>query len=565
MNRKIPKQKTTPTKRGWSVGKRLDSVYPLVLGVLFVMICIYVFDRKLSLNGDNGAYYLIGKGILNGYGYSAFSDVNHTPETHFPPGYPLIIAGMLTLFPDNVIAIKILNGVFLGAALLLSFRIFRRIGANSHLAFLSCLFLMLTTGLSLVDKQGFSVNASLLASSTIMMSETPFLFFASLALYAFLRLDEPLRQREATSFTLTAFLEPLRSPIFYLFLFSLSFAFHIRTAGVSLFGFVVVYWLYYRRWDYLFLTGAGYTLLALPWLVRGMSLGGSSYITELFHINPYRPELGQAHLSDLVLRFYVNLLRYITKEIPVGTLPVKITYEVTTAGDWLLGLTVLTVAVVGAWRLNRAFLGSYFLCLFGILLVWPDVWTGARFLLPGVPLLVLCLTQGVHIALTQAAKRLGLPFKPHPLILIVCVFFYLPNLRLLALAARSPYPPEWQTYLEIAKWAETNTPADAVIACRSPYLFALTANRHTTFFANTLDDKEMLRSLENAKVTHVVLDQLGFSATSRYLYPAIEKNPDRFTSIYDLTNPRKDLHQYLLLFNKPGVTQPPASSGSNSP
>ena len=228
----------------------------------------------------------------------------------------------------------------------------------------------------------------------------------------------------------------------------------------------------------------------------------------------------------------------------------------TTAGDWLFGLIILTVAVVGAWRLNRALLGSYFLCLFGVILIWPEVWTGARFLLPGVPLILLGLTQGVHTVLTQVAKRIRLPFKPHPLILIVCIFFYIPHLRLVERASRTPYPPEWQTYLEIAKWVETNTPVDAVIACRSPYLFALESNRHTTFYANTLDDKEMLRSLEDAKVTHVVLDQLGFASTTRYLYPAIQKNPERFTTLYDLTNPRKDLHQYLLKFNKSGGTKP---------
>ena len=306
MNRKAPKQKTPATKEGWNLGTRLDSVYPMLIGALFVGIYVYIFDSKLSLNGDNGAYYLIGKSILNGYGYSVFSDVNHAPTNVFPPGYPLIIAGMLGLFPENVIAIKILNGVFLGATLLISFRIFRHIGASNHLAFLSCVFLMLTTGLTLVDKQGISINASLLISSTIMMSETPFLFFASLALYAFLRLDEPLRRRESVAFTLPTVLEPLRSPFFYLFIFSLSFAFHIRTAGVSLFGFVVVYWLYHRRWDYLFLTGSGYTLLALPWLIRGQSLGGSSYVTQLFQINPYRPELGQAHLADLLTRCQVT-------------------------------------------------------------------------------------------------------------------------------------------------------------------------------------------------------------------------------------------------------------------
>jgi hypothetical protein len=535
----------------FDIRKILGIAYPALIGVAFLLVYINIFDAKLSLNGDNAAYYMLGKGIVSGYGYSSFNDVGHTPANHFPPGYPLIIAGIMLVFPDSILATKIMNGVFLGLALLLFFDIFRRIGVNIHLAFLSCIFLFLTTGATRVENEGLSINASLLTSSTITMSEVPFLFFVAVTLFAFLRLDERIRRGDAVPLTFSALRAPFRQPYFYLFLFGLTYTFHIRTAGISVFGFIMLYWLYYRRWHYAAATGAGYVLCALPWIIRGQSLGGSSYITELFSINPYRPELGQAGFFDFATRLVNNLQRYITKEIPVGSLPMTVSYDATTAGDWLFGLALLAVAVAGLLQLNRILLGSYFLCLFGVILLWPDVWTGARFLLPGVPFIIVCLVQGVHRILTRLFAAVRLPVTPHPLLLVVCIFFYIPNLRLVSAARYAPHPPEWQAYFELAKWAHDHTPPDAVIACRSPYLFAIYANRHTTFYANTLDDKALIQSLVDAKVTHVVLDQLGFSSTGRYLFPAIEKHMDRFAVAHKVKNPNNNYYQFLLEFTPP--------------
>ena len=54
----------------------------------------------------------------------------------------------------------------------------------------------------------------------------------------------------------------------------------------------------------------GYVVAALPWYIRGRSLGGDSYLGPLLSINPYRPELGTAGWSDLALRLYENAQRY---------------------------------------------------------------------------------------------------------------------------------------------------------------------------------------------------------------------------------------------------------------
>jgi hypothetical protein len=49
----------------------------------------------------------------------------------------------------------------------------------------------------------------------------------------------------------------------------------------------------------------------------------------------------------------------------------------------------------------------------------------------------------------------------------------------------------------------------------------------------------------------VVLDQLGFSSTGRYLFPAIEKHMDRFAVAHKVKNPNNNYYQFLLEFTPP--------------
>ena len=56
---------------------------------------------------------------------------------------------------------------------------------------------------------------------------------------------------------------------------------------------------------------------------------------------------------------------------------------------------------------------------------------------------------------------------------------------------------------------------------------------------------EVVSLLKDKKATHVVLDQLGFSQTGRYLYPVIQGNPEKFQGLHTIPNPET----YLFKFN----------------
>ena len=65
-------------------------------------------------------------------------------------------------------------------------------------------------------------------------------------------------------------------------------------------------------------------------------------------------------------------------------------------------------------------------------------------------------------------------------------------------------------------------------------------------YAWTDDTTELIKGLVDSNSEYVILEQLGFSSTARYLYPAIQKNPDLFPIVMHLKNP----DTYLFKFDR---------------
>ena len=255
-------------------------------------------------------------------------------------------------------------------------------------------------------------------------------------------------------------------------------------------------------------------------------------------INPYKPELGRAGAGEILARFLGNAERYIAREIPNGIF--NIHAEKIEPAGWLIGIAIAPVIIYGLFRLgnHRGLIAGYLAGTLEILLLWPESWFGIRFLLPIVPLLLFCLLNGLYQLLCLAVSKTAIKRRPSPLFLILLVFLLFPHLKHVhALAEFGRYPESWQNYLEIARWVNENTAGDSVVCCRKPFMFYLYANRYVTTYKNTLDDKELIADLREKEVDYIVIDNLGYTTTHRYLIPAIEKNPEEFTLVHSLKNP----------------------------
>ena len=373
--------------------------YSIALALIFTVVYFYIYDMKVHMGGDNAEYYVLAKAIADGKGYVYAANASAPAHNHFPPGYPFLMAVMIRLGITELTSLTAANGLFLLASVLLLFHLFRRFSMNVHVAFVACVLVLL--------------NYHVMQFSTIMMSEIPYLLTSTLALWCLVRMFAGRNWWYVVGFVLC-----------------LVASFYIRTAGLSLVAGTLLYLLLRRQWLMFGVVAGGFFLLVLPWQIRSASLGGSSYLKQLVSVNPYKPEMGPlgtkfldsvGHeiprtkentlrakqkpfttpqlVADIFTRLGENSKRYLGREIPAGCLPYLETPDPNSpisSGEYLWGLFVLAFIGVGVWWLPRYRL--LFLCYlsgsFAILLLWPDVWFGVRFVLPLLPLLIFFAVNG---------------------------------------------------------------------------------------------------------------------------------------------------------------------------
>jgi len=500
--------------------KYIAGIFSII--IVFAGVYAYIYDSKIDLNGDNANYYMLGQALHQGEGYVSMNSIYKTPNNHFPPGYPVILS-ILYFFSDSFASVKFLNALFLLGGLLLSLMLIREVSGDK-IAWISIPFLLL--------------NVHFLKYSTMMMTEMPFLFFSLLSFWFFLK-GHKEQNRGSYLFYAVAF-------IFFII------SFYIRTLGIAIlaaYGLVLLFeWK--AKWKILAAYIIGFIICYAPWFIRGKNLGGNSYLKQLLMINPYRPELGEAGISNFVLRFFTNLGRYISREIPEVLFPYKdFNYkEAVSAIEWIVGTMIIVIVVWGIIKLgrHRKLIIGYMTATFAVLLIWPDVWVGIRFVLPTLPFIILLFLNGLYSIFKTLQKKINIPIPTW--ISLVLILPFIGEISDLNAKSKSGYTSKWENYFKIAKAIKAEGNSNIVISCRKPTLFYLYSGTHTTGYKYTLDDQEFLADLELRRVDYVVLEQLGYSSTFRYLYPAIQKNPERFENVSHLPNP----DTYLLRFIKSG-------------
>lgn len=503
--------------------------YMLVLIFTFFKVYNDAFDKKINLGGDNAGYYILGNAISSGQGFTNIDTQEKLSHNHFPPGYPLLIAGAEKLFSNNIIFIKKVNGFFLFLSIIFLFLIVYKLTNNYHLPFITSLFVLL--------------NYHLLYYSVIMMSEIPFLFFSTFSIWLLMKIDltEPLR----------------KNWLFFVLIICVSFTYHIRSTGLALFGGIALFFLTQKNWKYFSSFVAGFILLGIPWFLRNLSLGGNAYIKQLTSINPYRPELGQMGVADWFKRIGANLERYITREIPSGTLDfIKVTNHKApiTAVEWAIGILCIILITYGIVKLKkfRSIILYYIIASFTIFFLWPEVWFGVRFLIPLIPILTFLLLYGIIDLLTLFGQKV-LKIKNQSLIYMAIVIMSLllakpyssKSINQLKSIAKASYNKKYTNYFELARWVKNNTADTSVTCCRKGQLFYLFSHRYVTGFKNTLNREQQIEYLQKKSTDYVVLDNLGYISTQRYLLPAMKRYPLKFKEVIHLKNPDTFLFRFL--------------------
>lgn len=102
---------------GWS---RRDSWCAIALAAMATLaVVLAITPHPAGVFQDDGAYVVLAKALAQGDGYHYINLPNAPGATHFPPLYPLLLAGLWKIgpeFPANVQMFKFANAVLLGIA-----------------------------------------------------------------------------------------------------------------------------------------------------------------------------------------------------------------------------------------------------------------------------------------------------------------------------------------------------------------------------------------------------------------------------------------------------------------
>jgi hypothetical protein len=107
-----------------------DRVAPLMLGALTLAVALLTITPwPVGVFQDDAIYVVLAKALASGDGFRMINLPGSPHATHFPPGYPLLLAALWKVFPsfpDNIVVFKFVNAFFLAGTAVATYWFSRR-------------------------------------------------------------------------------------------------------------------------------------------------------------------------------------------------------------------------------------------------------------------------------------------------------------------------------------------------------------------------------------------------------------------------------------------------------
>ena len=455
-----------------------------VVALVHLAIALPALNPAPHNGGDNAGYLSLAYSLATGEGYVEAWDPALAPHTKYPPLYPALLAGAMGLGAEAWITFKLLSLLLVTLSVTVCFAWVR----DRH-------GVLLATGVSLV----LAFSPAFLWSTNWILSDPLFLALTLACLWSFHRSEHvaaPSRWILAgcvfailSTFTRTAGL-----PLVLAVGAALGLARHWR----ALAGFVVAF-----------------VAPSVFWWLRSRSGGEAQYVSEFWMIDPYQPDLGRAGIGDLAARVLENLQGYVLVHIPAGLSP--------WSGGALtaLGLVLMAAALAGwvarigvRWTVVELFTPLYF----GLILLWPAVWSGDRFALPLYPLMLFYAAE----AILRGARRLDSRL-PLAVGVIAVALLLVPSTQSWGQSVREAracravvrqagpfgcYSEGLQQFVSAARWIGENVPDGSAVFSRKPRIFYTLSGVRSRTYPLSSDPDRFFREAREVGVSYVVLDRV---------------------------------------------------------
>lgn len=480
----------------------------LAILALYALLAWLGFEPQPHTGGDNAGYITLARSLLERGAYLDLYDPAEPPHTKYPPVFPALLAAGMLLGLKPWVGLKLIVVAMGGGAIAGTYLWIRRRGRPA-----------LALGVALL----LAFAPGVLREVHWVLSDVPFWCLTALAQWAFERLRPDAWRRFALALALTVL------------------AYFTRSAGLPL-VLAAAAWLAWRRhWRQLLAFGLVLGPLVLLWWLRSRAVGGVQYVGEFWLVDPYNPHLGRVGIGGLFERLGENLKSYVTIHLPI------LLAGAPGGAAVLAGVLVLGFGIYGwARRLRRARVAELFLPLYlGLILLWPAVWSGERFLLPVLGLLLFYAGDGLVRALGRTARARQLAGAGAALLLVAVALPGLAQTVSYGMACTAAYrdgqrypctDPASQEYFQLAEWAGGALPEDAVVLSRKPRLFhVMSGGLQGRNYPMASTTEALLATADSAGARWVVFDLMGGLA-QRYLAPAILQRPAAFCVLQSSPN-----------------------------
>lgn len=462
----------------------------LVFAVVHVVLAWLGRDPGIGWGEDDAQYLSLARDLTH-FSYHERWDIAAPFHARYPPVFPLLLALVGLPTGWNVQVMLFFTAVSSAATMVIFADAIRR-KFGTQIAVLVALLL--------------TFNLTWLLDAGVLMSEVPFKFFLACALWSLSREDE------GTRFAVLAGASVILASL-------------TRTAGLAFVGALVVYWLWQRRFRWVFVFCIASALTVGAWFAWSAYAPDAQshrlYVADIKALGDTTPSAARPSRSFaevLVHRIATRLELFGTVMVPFvlgfrtvgGTIVDNVAWLV----FFLITASIGFVVMMRRWLAGAAILASYV----ALLVLWT--WAVERFLSPVTPLLYVAMLSGA-IWLT----RRYIPRRATTVFVVLAVLLTIGpvSMSLAFVKSRegcdrahtttSPgcFSDDDRLYLQMAAWVRDSIPPNAVLMANKDAAFYTHSGHRVINQLRALEEDSLtiIPYLRQRGVDYVVIGPVG--------------------------------------------------------